>query len=383
MKDVSGYLTQQVDACPEGSELGEMWRQIADFHQRRLWHQLTQVLLKLVQRPELGPKLKEIYENAISEFETRLNPLSLVQIITPVVGAMEDKDEAMAFVEKIAAKVKTAKNSEEAFILTKVITADLQLNHYNNREKTKELVEEIDGLLNDIDGVGYVHGKFYLMASELYKKEANYAEYYRASLRFLGCTTLDTLSQQDKMSQAYHLCLAALLGKDIYNFGELLAHKILDSLRETPQQWVVDLLVAFNSGDVGKFESMSKEWSTVSDLAANRETLANKICLLALMEMTFQRSSTDRLLSFESIATQTRIPVDKVEFLVMRALAKGLVKGSIDQVEQTVNLTWVQPRVLDKAQLRTLMGKISGLNTSIRSMEKMIENNASEIITDV
>ena len=47
------------------------------------------------------------------------------------------KDEAMAFVEKIAAKVKTAKNSEEAFILTKVITADLQLNHYNNREKTK------------------------------------------------------------------------------------------------------------------------------------------------------------------------------------------------------------------------------------------------------
>ena len=57
-----------------------------------------------------------------------------------------------------------------------------------------------------------------------------------------------------------------------------------------------------------------------------------------------QRSSTDRLLSFESIATQTRIPVDKVEFLVMRALAKGLVKGSIDQVEQTVNLTWVQVR---------------------------------------
>ena len=64
---------------------------IRNLYSRRLWHQLTQVLLKLVQRPELGPKLKEIYENAISEFETRLNPLSLVQIITPVVGAMEDK----------------------------------------------------------------------------------------------------------------------------------------------------------------------------------------------------------------------------------------------------------------------------------------------------
>merc|ERR1712180_581438 len=107
----------------------------------------------------------------------------------------------------------------------------------------------------------------------------------------------------------------------------------------------------------------------MGDLAANRETLANKICLLALMEMTFQRSSTDRLLSFESIATQTRIPVDKVELLVMMALAKGLVKGSIDQVDQTVNLTWVQPRVLDRQQVKTLMDKITCLNDSIRLME--------------
>ena len=62
------------------------------------------------------------------------------------------------------------------------------------------------------------------------------------------------------------------------------------------------------------------------------------------MEMTFRRSSTDRLLSFDAISTQTKIPVDQVEFLVMRALAKGLVKGSIDQVDRTVNLTWVQVR---------------------------------------
>ena len=46
----------------------------------------------------------------------------------------EDKEEALAFVEKIANKVK---KDTEAFILTKVIEADIQLNHYNNREKVK------------------------------------------------------------------------------------------------------------------------------------------------------------------------------------------------------------------------------------------------------
>ena len=35
---------------------------------------------------------------------------------------------------------------------------------------SQELVEEIDGLLNDIDGVGYVHGKFYLMARYSHKQ---------------------------------------------------------------------------------------------------------------------------------------------------------------------------------------------------------------------
>jgi len=380
MRDVAGYLSQQVDSCSEGTDLIEMWRKIQDLHVRRLWHQLTIVLMELVKRPEVTNQLKEIYENVIADFEMKINPLSLVQIITPVVAVSEDKAEALAFVDKIANKVK---KDTEAFILTKVIEADIQLNHYNNREKVKELIEEVEVLLHEVEGVGFVHGKFYLMASDLYKKDANYAEYYRASLRFLGCTDLTTLSQEEKVSQAYHLCLAALLGKDIFNFGELLAHKILESLQGTQQQWVVELLVAFNAGDVSKYESMEPAWSSVPDLVANQATLANKICLLALMEMTFRRSSTDRLLSFDAISTQTKIPVDQVEFLVMRALAKGLVKGSINQVDRTVNLTWVQPRVLDRDQLRTLMAKITNLNTSIRCMENMIENNASEILNEV
>jgi 26S proteasome regulatory subunit N9 len=35
----------------------------------------------------------------------------------------------------------------------------------------------------------------------------------------------------------------------------------------------------------------------------------------------------------------------------MKALCLGLLKGSIDQVEQKVHMTWVQPRVLDKEQV--------------------------------
>lgn len=67
--------------------------------------------------------------------------------------------------------------------------------------------------------------------------------------------------------------------------------------------------------------------------------------------MTFKRASNKRVLSFEEISNETRLPLEEVELLVMKALAQGLVKGSIDQVAQNVHMTWVQPRVLSKQQV--------------------------------
>ena len=40
--------------------------------------------------------------------------------------------------------------------------------------------------------------------------------------------------------------------------------------------------------------------------------------------------------------------------LVMRALSLGLVKGTIDEVDESVHMTWVQPRVLNTEQVKRL-----------------------------
>lgn len=39
----------------------------------------------------------------------------------------------------------------------------------------------------------------------------------------------------------------------------------------------------------------------------------------------------------------------------MKALSVGLVKGSIDEVDKRVHMTWVQPRVLDLQQVIMVM----------------------------
>ena len=40
-----------------------------------------------------------------------------------------------------------------------------------------------------------------------------------------------------------------------------------------------------------------------------------------------------------------------VEMLVIRALSLNLVKGVIDEVDERVHMTWVQPRVLNNEQV--------------------------------
>lgn len=139
---------------------------------------------------------------------------------------------------------------------------------------------------------------------------------------------------------------------------------------------------AFNSGDITKFEEMKPKWSQIPDLLAQEVNLRRKISLLCLMELTFKRPSNNRSISFEEIAKEIKRPINEIEFLIMKALAQGLVRGEIDQVAGVVNMTWVQPRVLSKDQVAAMATKLDNWMQSITSMEKLIELRASEILTN-
>lgn len=159
------------------------------------------------------------------------------------------------------------------------------LEKLNDLEATKKIIQEVEETLDNADGVTAVHGRFYLLASQYYRTQGDHAQYYRTALRYLGCIQLETLSKDVKHQHAFFLALAALLGEGVYNLGELLAHAVLESLKSTENAWLVELLYAFNSGDITKFETMKAKWSTVADLAAQELFLRQKISLLCLMEV--------------------------------------------------------------------------------------------------
>jgi len=63
----------------------------------------------------------------------------------------------------------------------------------------------------------------------------------------------------------------------------------------------------------------------------------------------------------------------------MRALSLKLVKGVIDQVEETVTFTWVQPRVLDINQVAGLKDRLGNWATTVNQTLIMLEGETPEL----
>lgn len=371
------YLIEQKNS----GILPNEWSQIEDLYNKKLWHQLTLKIQEMVLKTELqsGQALIKLYENFITDFEHRINTLSLVEICLPIVRQYKDtlgNDAAIAFLEKLREKVK---NENEPRILCNTSIGTIHLSE-KKFEETKKIVEQTSDELNNLDGVTTVHGRFYDLASNYYRIIGNHSEYYKNALRYLGCRDFESLSATERKDRAFYLGLAAILGDDIYNFGELLMHPILESLNGTQDQWLVDLLFAFNRGDLDKFDNVKTLWAQQFDLKAAEVKMRQKICLLCLMEMAFSRPSNSRQLTFEEIAAKTKLPLNEIELLVMRALSLNLIKGLIDEIEHKVYISWVQPRVLDVNQIKIMRGKLDFWSNEVNSMIHQVQDTANEIL---
>ena len=101
------------------------------------------------------------------------------------------------------------------------------------RQTRESLAKQVDAL----HGVTQAHAPFFAVrlnfrgfmmiliqaSSSYYREIGDYGEYYRETLRYLGCVDLSTVSAGDQLVLAKCMAIAAMLGKGIYNFGELVS----------------------------------------------------------------------------------------------------------------------------------------------------------------
>eukprot|EP00041_Stephanoeca_diplocostata_P029612 m.880527 g.880527 ORF g.880527 m.880527 type:complete len:387 (-) comp23591_c2_seq4:2713-3873(-) len=378
---VADYLHAQGEQAEAANPAAaETWFKLESFYNRRLWHQMTLVLVDFVKNDFFsnGSGLVALYENVVRDIEDRIDPLSLVRIINAVFTQIEDPAACIAFVEPIQKKVQS---DVMATVSLNTMIA-LQHTELKDLDKAKEVLKDCESSLDAMVGVTPVHAAYYKAASSLHKIEGSHANFYADALKYLGCVDMDTMEDKEAVALAYDLGIAALLGDGIYNIGELLSHRVVDALRGAAEHaWLVELLDAFNAGNVGKFSDLRPTWSAKCPaLAGHADALLLKVRLLAVMEQVFQRQAKDRTIAFGDLATAANVAEDEVEVLVMKALSLGLVKGTLDQIDQVVAFTWVQPRVLDKTQLQDMHVRLGDWLTKVESATQLMSQTAPELL---
>lgn len=66
--------------------------------------------------------------------------------------------------------------------------------------------------------------------------------------------------------------------------------------------------------------------------------------------------------------------------LVMKAMSLELVKGAIDEVDQTVQIDWIMPRYLSTEHLKLLVNRIGEWENKVDNIVKMVQDNSTELL---
>lgn len=66
--------------------------------------------------------------------------------------------------------------------------------------------------------------------------------------------------------------------------------------------------------------------------------LKQKVSIIAFLEHCFRLPKDDRNVSFTDIARVCQVDAQDVELLVMKAMSLELVRGSIDEASETVDI---------------------------------------------
>jgi len=370
-------------------ELAQKLKAIETLHGQKLWHQITEKLEEVASIPDFtngGKDLLQLYNVFISQFEEKLDPLRLAFIYVAVAKQfLPDIEAALLFLGEKAEEMKKDKDNRQAYCLLRSTIALYQLQNKNTAE-CKAILDEIEGILDSLIGAeADVYSAFYYTKALYQKQVVKADEFYKAGLMYLAYTPTKKINADEQKSLAVDLTLAALVGDNIYSYGELLASDILSKLPKE-DSWLGELLKIFDSGDIKAYHELvtarKADLSKQKILTSNAEKLNQKISILSFTQLIFTRPVGKRILTFKEIADCAQIHLTGVENLVMKSLSLGLIRGEIDEVDQIVVISWVKPKVLGLHQIAGMRAKLEKWTEQVDKTLRNVEDATPSVLID-
>lgn len=353
---------------------------------QNLWYQLSENLISISNKPELqnSKDLIQLYNGLVLFIEPTLNPMKYLEFVQNMLHNYKDKmEEALVFVENIERKnAQKYKGEEKIFIKIIKGFCFLELNKmYELEEVVKNTEQDFSGNI-EIDSSLY--SQYYKLSTLYYEKKEDYDNFYNNAFQYLAYET--KISNEDKLNLCYKMCSAILIGEKLYNFAELLEKDFFKLMTGSKYEWISNLILSFNSAKVDQFLSMVKQNEKIIKenpvLKSNFDFLEIKIRIAALLDLIFQKNKNERTISFEEICKVCDTSLDKIEYICMKALSQGLLKGYIDEVEKKFIVTWIQPKYLDKEKINFMKEKFTSWIEKSKKVLRDLQDNTSVLLNN-
>ncbi|GMM30726.1 proteasome regulatory particle lid subunit [Martiniozyma asiatica (nom. inval.)] len=380
MDDITGILhslSSEIEA--NDAELASSFYQLEEYYDRKLYHQLSESLLNIFQNPNSAPIRLQLYDNFISLFAKKVNQLQYVEfLILALNGSGLTPNDSLQYLTQAKDNINnlfTISQEQDindyeliqALLLVdlKLATVKLQCGFVDEASSIIDQSEkQLDELICSIESS--VMAAFHYAKAQLMKTHGDFNAFYTNSILFLECVdNLDLLENKDLIIQ--DICIAGILGDKIYNFGQIINHPILSCLKLT---WLKEFLVCLNTGNIETFELLSNHFNEISEISANVEFIKQKVCIMALIELIFNKPSNSKVISYKEIEDEISFisNSDEVEHLIMKCLSLNLLKGVLNQVDEEVEISWIQPRTMTIEQISTMQKKLANWTEKTRDV---------------
>ncbi len=382
-------LREEIEPTDDAELIGAFYK-LEDLYERKLWYQLSELLENDVYKNKHSEVIRlRLFENFIMSFGDKLNQLKLVQFLLLSMDQCTPED-SLENLKMLRQKItdyglkESKKVVEEdindnqviqALIFVEVETARVKLEMGNIDEATAmmdECQKKIDRLTSSVDN--RVNASYYRTNAKVMQINGDYSSYYYSSLLFLACIeNIDELEEKEDIVRK--ICISGLLGDRIYNFGEIITHEIFKYLKD---EWLKKLVIALNSGDLDVFEQIvsSGEIQKIPELSSHIEFLKQKVCIMALIEIVFNKPTNNKTVKYSEILKN--IPAlkdaDDVERMVMKCLSLGLIKGHINEVSSEVEINWIQPHTMTMDQIGHMKSKMSFWSDRVKELGSYMSN---------
>ncbi|CRG99167.1 26S proteasome regulatory subunit RPN9, putative [Plasmodium relictum] len=356
--------------------------EIKSYKEKKLHHELTLEIQKFVNNKNVNVKDKfRLFYTYLSPLINKLKKIIYAELLYMVTISFDAK----WTINYLKESEQNLENDKDAIIIYRciLILKYIELKDFKSCENE---IENTKNMLQGVIGLNVAAHKFYNFALMNYYKVLNKSDLFvKYALLYLAYTPLDDLDESEKVEIGKYICIHSIISEDVYNIGEIIQLPLIDVCIKNNEEteWLYQLIYVYNEGKIDSFNEIVKKYEANiknTILKDYEKSMLKKITLLALMDLAFRKKKQRSDISFTEIAEHCKIDIKEVEKMLITAKSKNILTCKIDEIEKSVKITWVKPRVLNVDKIYFMKESIDKWITHSKNLLTYMEDISVELL---